>query len=264
MAELIFIGLGLWDEKDITLRGLEVARKCDRLYAEFYTSKLTGLKAERLEKLLGKSITVLSRFQVEERADEILEQAEKTRVAFLVPGDPMTATTHLSLRIQAAEKGIETRVINGVSIRTAVASLLGLQSYKFGRTTTLVFPEPSFFPLSPYEAIKENKRRGLHTLVLLDIKAEAERYMCANEGIELLLKMESIKKENVLADDTLIAVVAQAGSPRPEIKVGGAKVLAREKFGKPLHSLVVPGKLHFMEQKALEFYRVESNARSTL
>jgi diphthine synthase len=178
----------------------------------------------------------------------------------------MTATTHLSLRIQAIERGIPTRIIHGVSIQTAVASLSGLQSYKFGKTTTLVFPEPNFFPLSPYEVIKDNKQSGLHTLVLLDIRAKEERYMSVNEGIELLLKMEAIKKEKVITGDTLLVGIARAGSPKPFIKVGKAKELAKEKFGKPLHSLVVPGKLHFMERKVLELYKAKKSyqkARAT-
>lgn len=35
------IGLGLGNEKDITVKGLEIIRKCDRVYLEAYTSILT-------------------------------------------------------------------------------------------------------------------------------------------------------------------------------------------------------------------------------
>ena len=34
------IGLGLCDEKDITVRGLETVKKCSRIYLEAYTSIL--------------------------------------------------------------------------------------------------------------------------------------------------------------------------------------------------------------------------------
>jgi diphthine synthase len=37
---LYLIGLGLSDEKDITVRGLEVVRKASRVYLEAYTSIL--------------------------------------------------------------------------------------------------------------------------------------------------------------------------------------------------------------------------------
>jgi hypothetical protein len=38
---LFIIGLGLGDCKDITVRGLEIIKKCDRVYLESYTSILT-------------------------------------------------------------------------------------------------------------------------------------------------------------------------------------------------------------------------------
>lgn len=38
---LFFVGLGLGDAKDITVKGLEVVKKCKRVYLEAYTSILT-------------------------------------------------------------------------------------------------------------------------------------------------------------------------------------------------------------------------------
>ena len=37
---LYLIGLGLADEKDITVKGLEIVRKAERVYLEAYTSIL--------------------------------------------------------------------------------------------------------------------------------------------------------------------------------------------------------------------------------
>lgn len=40
------IGLGLGDPKDVTVKGLEIIKKCERVYLESYTSILTcGQKA---------------------------------------------------------------------------------------------------------------------------------------------------------------------------------------------------------------------------
>ncbi len=44
---LYIIGLGLGDEKDITVRGLEIVKKCERVYLEAYTAVL-GIGVERL------------------------------------------------------------------------------------------------------------------------------------------------------------------------------------------------------------------------
>lgn len=88
---LYIIGLGLGDEKDITLRGLECVKKCNKIYMEAYTSLLSfGLASDgisSLEKLYGKTITVADREMVEEKADEMLSEARTSDVAFLVVGD---------------------------------------------------------------------------------------------------------------------------------------------------------------------------------
>lgn len=249
MGELTFIGLGLYSERDITLAGVEAARRCDTCFAEFYTSTL-GVSVEEIEGMLGRPVTPLTREEVEEGA-LILERAEQGSVCLLTGGDPMTATTHIDLRLRAVERGIATRIIHGVSIVTAAAGLLGLQSYKFGRATTLVTPQENYFPTSPYEVIRDNKRRGLHTLVLLDIQEHTARYMTAHQGIELLLDMERLMNQGVITDTTLLAVVARASSPSPVIKAGYPPELRQVDFGSPLHTLVVPGRLHPMEARAL-------------
>ena len=147
---------------------------------------------------------------------------------------------------------IKTKVIHGSSIIAAVSGLLGLQNYKFGRTTTLAYPEKDYFPTSPYDVIKENKKMGLHTLVLLDIQADNDRYMTANEGKNLLLKMEEKHKEGIFNKEIVICVVARAGSAEPITVAGAVKNLINRDFGPPLHTMILPGKLHFMEIEALE------------
>ena len=39
---LYLVGLGLYDEKDISLKGLEALKRADVVYAEFYTACLFG------------------------------------------------------------------------------------------------------------------------------------------------------------------------------------------------------------------------------
>ena len=56
MPMLFFIGLGLYDELDISVKGLEAVRKADKVYAEFYTSRLMGASVQDLERLYGKKI----------------------------------------------------------------------------------------------------------------------------------------------------------------------------------------------------------------
>jgi diphthine synthase len=250
-GKLTFIGLGLYDEKDISLKGVNEIKNCDKVYAEFYTAKLVGTNINKLERIIKKNIKILTREETE-KGDNILNSAKNEKVAFLTCGDSMSATTHIDLRIRAISKGIKTKIIHGSSIITAVPGLLGLQNYKFGRTTTLAYPKENYFPTSPYDIIKNNKAMGLHTLVLLDIQANKDRYMTANEGMKLLLDIEKKRLENVITNESIICVVGLAGSSIPTVKAGKIGILKDEDFGKPLHSLVVPGVLHFMEIEALE------------
>lgn len=247
---LTLVGLGLWDEQDVSLRGLAAARAADVVFAEGYTAFLGGADPARLEALVGKPVRTLSRAEVE-APEAILEAARTQEVALLVVGDSLTATTHTDLRLRARELGIPTRVVHGASIATAVPGLLGLANYKFGRSTTIVFPERAYFPTSPYDVMKENVERGLHTLVLLDLRAEERRFMTAAEGASLVLRMEAERAEGVFTPETLVCAVARAGSPAPRVVAGPLRAVAAADLGPPLHTLVVPGKLHFVEEEAL-------------
>jgi len=250
-GRLTFIGLGLHDDSGISLRGLQEMIDSDVIFAEDYTSRLEAGAYGRLERRAGKTIQTLDRKAVED-GSLVLEACRDKRVAFLVVGDPMGATTHVDLRLRATMAGTETAIIHGASILTAVPGILGLQNYKFGRTTTVPFPQEGYAPTSPYEIIAENLSRGLHTLVLLDIDAEGSRFMTANEGLHALMDMERRVSNGVLTPGTLICVVARAGALDCLAMAGPLSAMLQQSFGPPLHSIVVPGRLHFMEEEALE------------
>lgn len=84
---LYVIGLGLSDERDITVKGLQAVKSCERVYLEAYTSILMVDKS-RLEEFYGKPVIVADREMVEQEADLILNDADRINVAFLVVGDP--------------------------------------------------------------------------------------------------------------------------------------------------------------------------------
>ena len=252
MNELVFIGLGLYDEKDISIRGLEELKESDAVFAEFYTSLMPGLSIQKLEEMIGKPVNVVSRRVLEEEnGQQLFEAAKKGKAAFLVQGDPMIATTHVDLRISAEKQGIKTRVIHGTSVVSAVRGISGLQNYKYGKTVTIPFSEHGFVSETPYNVIQENKKMGLHTMCYLDIKAEEARYLTVNEGLKVLLELEKQKKEQVVTSRTLVIGVARAGSYEPTVKAGYLEDLMNHDFGAPPHTLIFPGKLHFMEAEAL-------------
>lgn len=249
MGELVFIGLGLHDEKGITLRGVEEARACDDVFAEFYTSGLVGVRLEAIESLIGKKIRVLSREAVE-RGEILLDAARARRVALLVAGDPMVATTHVDMRLRAASASIPTRIVHGVSIQSAAAGSLGLQAYKFGRTTTIPFPTPGFKPTSPLEVILQNRNAGLHTLVLLDLREDGT-FLHPKDGLRQLLDSASALATQEFGPSTLACVLSRVGSPDVQAQAAPVGDLLTRDFGPPLHCIVIPGPLHFLEKEAL-------------
>ena len=234
----------------MSLRALETLRGCDLVYGEFYTSIMMGSDVKELEGLIGKHVKLLTREEVEE-GEEVIELAKDKRVAFVTAGDTMAATTHVDIRLRAIESGILTSLVHGVSIFNACASAFGLQPYKFGRTITLPFTEENFLPSSPYENILENSKRGLHSLVLLDIKESEGRYMSAGEGVKWLLDAEKRLGGGLINENTIVCAAARVGSSTENLMAGYPPQIEAADLGPPLHTLVLPGKLHFVEAEAL-------------
>ena len=270
---LYMIGLGLGDEKDITLRGLEAIKKSKKVFYENYTSLSNALQG--LETLSQKKFEQAPRNLVENEAEKILLLAEKEPVSFLVIGDVFGATTHADLYLRAKQKNIEVKIINNASIINVIGNT-GLDLYRFGQTTSIVFDDNNWLPDTPYKVIKKNKENGLHTLCLLDIKTaepsienikkgimkpEPPRFMNVNKGIEILEKLEEINKEKIITPQTKIVGVARIGTQKEKIVFKTIQEIKKEDFGEPLHSIIIPGKLHDIEQEILQKHNTKNEKK---
>ena len=266
---LHMVGLGLGDERDVTLRGLEAIRGAARVVLEQYTSVLPGVEPARLEALYGKPVEIADRQAVEEGSDGFLEAARDTDVAFLVVGDPFGATTHVDLQLRARRMGVRVEVIHNASIMNAVGAC-GLQLYRFGEAISIVFFTETWRPDSFYDKILANRRAGLHTLCLLDIRVkeltvkalctgrkeyEPPRYMSVNVALEQLLEVEAARGEGAFDEGTMCVGVARLGTPGQSILYGSMAELQGADFGEPLHSLVIPGEVTEFEQEVMDTYR---------
>ncbi|XP_068727515.1 diphthine methyl ester synthase-like [Montipora capricornis] len=268
---LYLVGLGLGDAKDITVKGLEIIKNADYVFLEAYTSILC-VEQQVLEEFYGRQIQLADRETVEQNSDVILEHAKDKDVAFLVVGDPFGATTHSDLVLRAHQLNIRYQVIHNASIMNAVGCC-GLQLYNFGETVSIVLWTDSWKPDSFYDKIASNRKQGLHTLCLLDIKVkeqsvenmmrrkkvyEPPRYMSVNEAVKQLLdviKTRDLKGESPAYTDSTIAVgLARVGSANQQIVCGSMKELLSCDLGPPLHSLVIPGHLHFIEKDMLKLF----------
>jgi diphthine synthase len=202
--------------------------------------------------MIDKKIVVVSRFVLEdEDGKQLFESAKKGKTVFLVQGDPMIATTHIHLRIDAEKKGIKTRLVHNASVSSAVRSISGLQNYKYGKSVTIPFSDEGFLSETTYNVILNNKKMGLHTMCLLDIKSEEKRYLTINHALQILLELETQKKEHIVTSRTLVVGIARAGSPCPVVKAGYIEEIINHDFGAPPHTLIFLGNLHFMEAEAL-------------
>ncbi|XP_036907207.1 diphthine methyl ester synthase isoform X1 [Sturnira hondurensis] len=272
---LYLIGLGLGDAKDITVKGLEVVRRCSRVYLEAYTSVLTVGK-EALEEFYGRELILADREDVEQEADRILKDADSTDVAFLVVGDPFGATTHSDLVLRAMKLGIPYRVIHNASIMNAVGCC-GLQLYRFGETVSIVFWTDTWRPESFFDKVKKNRQNGMHTLCLLDIKVkeqslenlikgrkvyEPPRYMTVNQAARQLLEVVENQRARgeepvAVTEDTLCVGLARVGAEDQRIAAGTLQQMCTVDLGGPLHSLVVTGgSLHPLETEMLSLFPV--------
>ncbi|MCS7097142.1 MAG: diphthine synthase [Candidatus Methanomethylicia archaeon] len=248
---LVFVGMGLNGLNDLTRSGIQWIQNGEKIYLDNYTSLIPNFSINELETFFNKKVFPVSRKCLEEDYYKILDEAKKEVVVLLIPGDPFVATTHMHLRLAAINAGIETKVIHSVSIQSAIYGETGLFNYKFGRTVTLTFPHGSVISETPYEVIKDNMSRGLHTLLLLEIDAERRLFMKIPDAIDLLRKLEYIKKENVITENILCVGCARIGSDYQKIRANYIYELLKEDFGDPPHSLIIVGKLHFIEAEAL-------------
>jgi len=238
---LYFIGIGLNDEKDITIKGLEAVKKCDSIYLENYTSILQ-IPIEKLEQFYGKKIILANRELVEQKAEQtILTDAKTKNTAFLVIGDPLCATTHVDLMLRAKKDNIQVEVIHNASIISAIG-ITGLEVYKFGKITSIPFNNENV--KTPIEVYDINKKNGLHTLFLLDLDPENNKFLTIPEAIEYLTK-------NGISEEELFIGCSRVGSNQPLIIKGKAKEIIKKDFGNPPYCLIIPGKLHFIEEEAL-------------
>lgn len=277
---LYLIGLGLGDAKDITVKGLEIVKSVGQVYLENYTSIL-GCDQKELEQFYGRQLKLVDRELMEQGCDEILDAAADGDAAVLIVGDPLNATTHTDLLLRAAGRNIPSRVIHNASILNAVACC-GLQIYNFGETVSIPFWTDTWKPESFYDKILKNQANNLHTLCLLDIKVsepnlvymvkgikkmDPPRFMSVAQAAQQLLsiirgradkrtehpqeKGEQVERCPDLKESSICVGLARVGSDTQRIVRTSIVEATTLDLGPPLHSLVIPGAMHPLEEEML-------------
>ena len=275
---LLLIGMGPGTVAGMTLEALEAAKEASHRRYEAYTALWPTSELDALEQRIG-SIERVMRPEVEQ-PDELFTLAKTSLVALLVVGDPLQATTHVDLQLQAEEAGIECLVFHGVSITTIVTGAIGLSNYRFGRQTTLTYPYGGWVATSPLEVLAANRFRNLHTVALLDLDPTGEgtgdqRPMMPSDAVESL-KLMWPKLQNELVemppsddsplqalrhtmcqeyvsrgiDDVAVVLCADMGTEDQRIVFTTVGKLSSIPGGR-LNCLVFPASLSEVEEKAL-------------
>ena len=236
---LFLIGIGL-EEDDISLKAINSLKSCNKIYLESYTS--IGISKEYLEKLLKKSIESKDREFFENESKKIIQEAKKENIGLLIQGDCLSATTHISLLQEAMESKVKTEIIHGISIFTAVSET-GLSLYNFGKTTSIPFGYKNI--KTPYEALKSNLEKEMHTLVLLDLNPKENKFLTASEGLKYLVSLG-------LDENKEAVICSKLGTNKKEIKKGKIKDLIKIKLKDFPQCVILPGKMHFIEEEFLD------------
>ncbi|MBU0533125.1 diphthine synthase [Candidatus Micrarchaeota archaeon] len=230
---LILVGSGI--SFDLTLSGVQALEKCDEAYIETYTNLIEEEKIKKLEKQTKKKIIHLDRTKIE--SSFLVEKAKTADICLISSGDPLTATTHISLVLEAREKKIPVKIIHNSSIYSAAPARAGLQIYRFGKTATLVNPRPNYQPTSSLDVIRTNLKNDMHTLVLLDTEPQP---MDAKTALEMLSEFDSA------------VILSRLGSKDEKITYGKIKELQKLDSGRPPFAVIIPANLHILEKEFLE------------
>ena len=252
-GEIYFIGLGLSPDL-ISLRGLRKAKAVDKVFIDSYTSVLADGGIKKVEDLLQREVIPLGRKDLEECSGKLLRQvAEGLKIALLIPGNPLVATTHISLVTESIRRGLKFEVIPAPGVIPNAITMSGLMIYKIGKPVTITYPVNGVYSEYPYYVVKSNDLRNLHTLLLLEMDAEKGVMMTIKEAIDILQNLERMKKEGVLELGRGAVAISSLGGSNQRICFSSLSSLAKLPPYEGPHTLIITSpKLHFMEEEALK------------
>ena len=246
---LWFVGLGISGFKSIPSEALDILSKADIVYLEQFTSPIEKSDLDKIKNITKGEFKPAKRWLVED-GKEILQNAKKKKVVLLSYGDPYIATTHIELRTRAIDEKIKTHSIHASSSLTSMIGECGLHFYKVGRIATIMNEMKSL--TTPYYIIYKNIIEGNHTILLLEYNQDKDFFLDPKDALNGLLKTEEGQRRNVISSNTYAIVASRIGFKDQLIISGKISSLIKKDFGKPPHTVIIPGRLHFTESDALK------------
>lgn len=232
---LYLIGLGL-NEKGISKQGMLTIEKCAKVYLEGYTVDFPYDIEKELN--LSKKIEVLERKDVE--SNMLIKEARGRKIALLVYGSPLFATTHMSLIQDAHAQKVRTKVIYSASVFDGLAET-GLQLYKFGKISSMPKWHGDYEPDSFLEFVEQNQSIKAHSLILVDIGLQFKK---ALSQLEMAAHKKNMKLDKIL-------VCSRIGAEGKQIFYATTEVLRKKDIESPF-CFVIPSEMHFLEKEVVE------------
>jgi diphthine synthase len=248
---LSFVGLGISGFQSIPIEGLDTISNADIVYLEQFTSPIGKSDLDKIQNAIKGEFKPAKRWLVED-GNEILEMAKEKDVVLLSYGDPYIATTHIELRARAIENKTETRSIHASSSLTSMIGECGLHFYKVGRIATIMSEMKSL--TTPYYVIYKNLIEGNHTLLLLEYNQDKDFFLDPKDALKGLLETERGQRRKVITESSYVIVASRIGFKEQTIISGKISSLTETDFGKPPHTVIIPGRLHFTESDALKLF----------
>lgn len=246
---LFLVGLGLSD-KDISLGAIDACKRCE-LYIDRFTSRVSDETLAYIKNATGKNATELSRTQMEENARDIVALSSKKDVAILVGGDPLIATTHKILYIEARRQGIKVRYVHSNSIIISSIGESGLDFYRFGSPCTIPRWTHHYSPVSFYEKMALNLKNNEHTILLLDFVSETGTTMPLIDAASILTKAEEHYKQGIIKSDTRLILLHNIGMTDSKITTISISDQSLDDY-KGVNILILPSQLTDIEKEAFE------------
>jgi diphthine synthase len=246
---LWFVGLGISGSRSIPIEAQEVLSKADIVYLEQFTSPVGRSDLLKIKKLIKGEFRQGKRWLVED-GSEILKNAKTKKVVLLAYGDPFVATTHIELRTRAIQEKIKTHSIHASSSLTSLIGECGLHFYKVGRIATIMSEMKSL--TTPYYIIYKNIVEGNHTVLLLEYNQDKNFFLDPKDALLGLIETEKGQKRNVIDLSSYAIITSRVGFKDQSIISGKISSLKKIDFGKPPHTIIIPGRLHFTESDALK------------
>ena len=245
---LWFVGLGISGFKSIPIEAIDILSNADITYLEQFTSPIGKSDLTKIKNATKGEFKLAKRWLVED-GNEILKNAKKKKVVLLAYGDPYIATTHIELRTRAIEEKIKTRSIHASSSLTSMIGECGLHFYKIGRIATIM---SEMALTTPYYVIYKNIIEGNHTVLLLEYNQDKDFFLDPKDALKGLLETEKGQTRNVISLSSYAIVASRIGFKDQKIISGKTSSLRKIDFGKPPHTIIIPGRLHFTESDALK------------